>query len=514
MGGKLKVMLTTEGTYPFHQGGVSTWCHVLAHNLKDVEYTIFSVMMHPYVTQKFSLPENAKLIRVPLWGTEDASEHLEVPFSRIYLAKNATTDEIVSHTFLPLFLELIEEIISLDKNPAHFAAVLHKLYRFCLKFDYTNSFKSQLVWDVFKEHILSAAGNQRNKLPWPSVFELIQSLGWVFRFFTILNTPLPEVDVVHSAAAAFCGIPGVVAKLEKKTPYLLTEHGVYLREQYLSIARINYSSYLRTFLIRLVHSISTVSYYAADQVSPVCQYNMRWEEQFGVTRDKIKVIYNGVDRHIYAPSENPVANKVPTVVTVARVDPVKDLKTLIKSASIVKAAMPEVKFFIYGSISVPAYYDECQALCAELDMQQTVIFAGHTEDVPGVLRTGDVIALSSITEAFPYSVVEAMMAGKPIVATDVGGVKEALGDCGLVVPPGRPDELGQALISLLSDTELRLTLGEEAHKRALNNFTLESSTDSYFKAYCKLVAGSAPEDEIGRQKMFVEQGYALAAQIT
>ena len=507
-------MLSTEGTYPFHQGGVSTWCNVLVEKLKDIDYVVYSIIMNPFVTQKFSLPKNTGLIKVPLWGTEEPSEHLTTPFSQVYTAKRYTDKKVIYGDFLPLFKELIEEIIRWDKNPLKLGNTLLNLYKYFADYDYRNSFKSDLTWNVFKNTILEYTADSKNKMETPSVYDLIQSLGWIYRFLVILNTPLPPVDVTHSAAAAFCGIPCVLAKLEKKTPFLLTEHGVYLREQYLSLAGRRYSSYLNTFLVRMIHSVTNLNYAMADQISPVCNYNTRWEKAFGVSPKQIEVIYNGVDRDVFSPSSERLRNINPTVVAVARVDPVKDLISMIKAAAIVKEKIPDVKFVIYGSVSVPDYYEECLAIREELDLESTFIFAGHTTDVPAAYRSGDIIALSSVTEAFPYSIVEAMMTGKAIVATDVGGVREAVGGSGILVKPRHPEEFAQALIMLLEDSELRFTLGREARERALNLFTIEKALDLYSNSYRRLVGKHAktsiPNLDTRRQKLMAERGYALA----
>ncbi|MFA6809306.1 MAG: glycosyltransferase, partial [Eubacteriales bacterium] len=119
--------------------------------------------------------------------------------------------------------------------------------------------------------------------------------------------------------------------------------------------------------------------------------------------------------------------------------------------------------------------------------------------------------LSSISEAFPYSVVEAMMVGKAIVATDVGGVSEALGECGLVVTPGQYKELADALITLLQDADLRRVLGEKANKRALELFTLDRFTRMHLKVYRKLYFTRIGSIEILllQQKQIIEKGYAL-----
>ena len=510
---KIRVMLTTEGTYPFHQGGVSQWCHTLVEKLTGVDYVIYSIMMNPFVTQKFTLPDNTSMIKVPLWGTEDPSEHLTIPFSEIYTSKRNTSTKVVEEHFIPLFMNLIREIISPKKNPALFGEVLLELYKYFSYYDYQNSFMAEETWKVFKGVLTNSVADCRNNLCQPSVFDLIQSMGWIYRFMTVLNTPLPYVNVSHSAAAGFSGIPCVLAKLNNKTPYLLTEHGVYLREQYLSLSKRQYSSYLTTFLIRMIHSVVSLSYAMADLVSPVCQYNTRWEKTFGVQPGAIDVIYNGVDREIFSPSTTLREPSQLSVVTVARVDPVKDLITLIKAAAIVKERFSDIKFIVYGSVSVPDYYEECLTLVKNLNLEATFIFAGHTQDVPSAYRSGSIIALSSITEAFPYAVVEAMMIGKPVVATDVGGVREAIGDCGIVVGPRQPEELAQALIKLLGNPALRESLGRDARERALNYFTIERMLNLFLDTYLQLAKVIKPKVaaiDLKQQTLLAEKGSALA----
>jgi hypothetical protein len=133
----------------------------------------------------------------------------------------------------------------------------------------------------------------------------------------------------------------------------------------------------------------------------------------------------------------------------------------------------------------------------EMGLEGTFIFAGHTDDIPQAYRSGDVIALSSITEAFPYSVVEAMMTGKPVVATDVGGIREALGETGMLVRPQQPEELAHSITTLLENPQIRHTLGEEARQRALNYFTIERVLGLYLDSY--------------KQRLLSEKGYALMA---
>lgn len=508
-------MLSTEGTYPYFQGGVSTWCDILVKKLKMVDYVIFSVVADPFITPQFKQPPNTQVTQMPLWGTEEPCEHLNIPFSQVYLSKKRTVYKVVKDKFIPLFTDLIKEIISLKKDPLRFGQILYELNQYFSHYEYKESFKSEITWDVYKDIILSSCKDNRHHLPEPDIYGLIQSLGWIYRFFNILNNPIPKAHVSHSSAAAFCGIPSVLAKMAHRTPLLLTEHGVYLREQYLSLSKRGLSTFLNTFLIRLVSSIVSLNYTYADQVSPVCEYNTRWESRLGVDPSKINVIYNGVDEHIF--NEAPMTkNEHPTVVTVARIDPNKDILTLIRAAFAVKQQIPDVRFVIHGSVAVQEYYEECLALRNQLNLNETVIFAGHTQDMTAAYHSGDIVALSSMTEAFPYAVVEGMMTAKPVVATDVGGIKEALGDTGFVVTPGRSEELADKITVLLKDPELRRSLGKRARERAMKFLTLDKVLENHLKSYIKLsvyahenVAATPGLSLDQLQKLHAEQAYIL-----
>ncbi|MEN8908217.1 MAG: GT4 family glycosyltransferase PelF [Clostridiales bacterium] len=492
---KIKVMLTTEGTYPFHQGGVSTWCDALIKNCNKIDFTVYSITMNPFITKKFTLPENANMIQVPLWGTEEPSEHLNLPFSKVFLDKKNTTNDVIDTQFIDCFSNLIIEILNLKKDPEKFADILLNLFKYFSKYEYKKSFKSETTWETYKTILIDFTKNKDNKVQNPDVFGLISSLGWIYRFLNVINTPIPRTNVCHSSAAAFCGVPCVISKKIYKSSFLLTEHGVYMREQYLSLSKRLYSSFLSTFLIRFINSITSLNYYFADQISPVCEYNTRWEKKMGVKDEKIKVIYNGVDNSAFKPDY--VNNKLNEIIItmVARIDPIKDIKMFIKAAAVVKAenivsnSNMKVKFLLYGSVSVDEYYNECLEVRKEYNLINDFIFKGHTSDVPSVYKNCNVVVLSSISEAFPYSVIEAMMSGKPVVATDVGGVREALGDTGIVVMPGDIKELANGILKLIKNSKLRISLGEEARERALTNFTIDKIMTIYYKYYINLAVG-------------------------
>jgi glycosyltransferase involved in cell wall biosynthesis len=365
---------------------------------------------------------------------------------------------------------------------------LFELHCYFQRYDYNVTFKSRLVWEAFVEEILDLIPGKQfgaNNHEPPTIYDLTESLRWLYRFLIPLNAQPPKVDVSHSTAAAFCGVPCIIAKLRDGTPFLLTEHGVYIREQYLSVSRMKLSFYAKDFLLSLIVAISRANYHFADQISPVCNYNKRWELAHGAREEKIEVIHNGVDPRVFSPLEahRPRAT---IVVSAARIDPLKDIETLIRAAHQVKSEDSKVQFLVYGAVADTEYYEKCLSLRSSLGLADTVLFPGYSGTPWDVYHQGDIVALTSISEAFPYSVIEAMACGRPVVATDVGGVREALEGCGLLVRPRQPEALASSLITLLRDQETRAEMGQESRDRVLNTFTLDQCVQQYGDSYLKL----------------------------
>src|SRR6185436_1210498 len=324
--------------------------------------------------------------------------------------------------------------------------------------------------------------------------ELADAWRWLGRLLTVLATPIPRTDLTHSAAAAFCGLPCIIAKARWGTPYLLTEHGVYIREQYLNLNRSIPSVFVRWILSRVIGAVADLNYAHADQVSPVCRYNTRWERWRGVQPERLHVIYNGVDPTRFSPAETPVENDRPLVASVGLIFPLKGQIDLIAAAAIVRRTVPEIEIRLYGSASDREYFDQCEARVRELGLERTVVFAGTTKEPWDVYRRADVVAMSSISEAFPYALIEAMLCGAAIVATDVGGVREALGETGILVDPRDPEAMASAITALVGSAAERRRLGEAARARALSLFTEEKFVDAYRAAY-RSIAGQAPAAE-------------------
>jgi glycosyltransferase involved in cell wall biosynthesis len=180
-------------------------------------------------------------------------------------------------------------------------------------------------------------------------------------------------------------------------------------------------------------------------------------------------------------------------VAAARVFPLKDIEMMIRSAAVARDLMPDVQYLVYGSLDADIpYVERCRALIAELGLEEVFTFAGHHSKPADLYNEGDISALSSISEGFPYTVLESMACARPVVATDVGGVREALEGYGILVPPRDHVAFGEAVVTLLADPDLRARLGRQAREAVLARFRTAHSVDGYRRFYADALARRAP----------------------
>jgi len=494
-GPRLSVLFATEGTYPFHKGGVSTWCHALTSQLHEVDFTLFAVSMHPYLERAYALPANVvEVMTVPLWGTEDTAEYGHYGSAGEFLRTRwSTTSEVVAGQFVPAYTHFLRAATSATPDTEATGDALTRMYVHFTRFDYQQTMETESVWRSFVAVVSEAWLRECAGQPPPALGEMADAWRLLTRLLTVLSKPIPRTDLTHSAAAAFCGLPCVIARRLWQTPYLLTEHGVYLREQYLNLARSVPSLFVRWFLLRIASAVTDINYASADQLSPVCQYNTRWERWRGADASRTHVIYNGVDPARFAPPAAPPARSSrPTVACVGLIFPLKGQLDLIEATALVRKSVPDVEVKLYGSTSDQAYFDRCEARVRELGLQGHVTFAGSTDKVWEVYQSADVVAMSSISEGFPYAVLEAMFSGAAVVATDVGGVSEALGASGVLVTPRDAEGMAEALVALLRSPAERQRLGAEARARALQHFTEERFVREHRASYRRLAQVEEP----------------------
>ena len=493
------VLLTTEGTYPFEGGGVTSWADIVLRGLPEFDVHLLAVTGSTALELHKELPPHVRSVQaVPLFGAAEPTEFTrwDEPFASTVLRRARTVPSVVERRFVPLLTRLLEALEHPEAAGWAEAELVRDLNRYFVRFDHRASFRSEGAWRAFRDAVLAQEAGSDVEV---TLGDLVQGLRWLYSFLLPITVPVPRADVTHATLAGFAGLAGVIAKLERGTPFVVTDHGIYLRERYIAMSGAADSFFLKRFLLRLVHLVSRVCYVTADQVSPVCHHNTRWERRMGVTDDRIETIYNGIDTDLFVPPKTEPTGRRPTVVTAARVFPLKDIETLIRACDVTRRRVPDVHFVVYGANGVdPPYTDRCEALIDELGVRGHFTFAGYHDTPSELYHEGDVFALSSISEGFPFSVIEAMACGRPVVATDVGGVKEALADgVGIVVPPRGFEPLGDGLADLLLDPDRRADLARRGRQRAVEAFGVGRMLDAYRDTYLRLaglqLAGGADE---------------------
>jgi glycosyltransferase involved in cell wall biosynthesis len=220
----------------------------------------------------------------------------------------------------------------------------------------------------------------------------------------------------------------------------------------------------------------------------------------GVRRERAAVVPNFVDDSAFASPDRTEACSLlaelgvpPSAIVigcVASLYPVKDHESLIRAMASLKPRWPSVHLVLVGGGETRPVLEH---LVRQLGLIDVVHFAGVRPNVPNLHHLFDVSVLSSVSEAFPNSIVEAMAAGKAVVATRVGGVVDAVveGQTGLLVPPRQPDALAEAIEQLLMNPERRRALGDAACRRARAHFHADRVLASLESLYERLLSSRA-----------------------
>ncbi|MEU0255740.1 DUF3492 domain-containing protein [Streptomyces sp. NPDC006184] len=319
---------------------------------------------------------------------------------------------------------------------------------------------------------------------------------------------LGAADLCHATTGGPAALAGLLARHFSGVPLLVTEYGVRLRSHYLGAGPGTAALAVRALLAAFHGRLATELYRAAALLTPGNTHARRWQERCGADRARIRTVYPGMEAARFTEAgESPDRADPHTLVWVGRVEPAKDLVSLLHAFAEVRKERPGARLRILGAplgVHGAAYLGHCRALAAQLfpDEADGVHAVGDNpvsfQEIGGpeaptpadAYAAGAVVVLSSVVEGFPVSLVEAMFCGRATVSTDVGAVVEVIGGTGLVVPPRNPRALAEACVGLLRDPERRARLGAAARARALELFTVEQNTAAFHGIYLEIVSHS------------------------
>jgi len=494
----MKIALVTEGTYPYYTGGVSVWCHQLIEGMPDHQFQVVAVSVNGLERSIWKPPPNLlEVTNLPLWGFEPVprprrGESPPAWFEQVHLTflrSLVRPDQVLEHRPVGIY------------NP--FLNSLHALFRYAQEADLAAALLSNAsverlmdLWHSSEmDEDLEAPGAKAK--PILTLADALMVSDFLEHLLRPLSHPPLRVDLVHSAMSGLSTMIGMAAKWTYSTPFVLSEHGIYLRERYLSYLHDPLPYGVKMLLLNFFRLLNSAAYQVADIIAPHSRYNRRWQLHNGARAAQLRTMYNGVDPQEFLPTEEEPQD--PTIVFMGRIDPLKDLHTLIRSFALVREKLPKARLRIFGPVPVgnEAYYQSCLNLIAELGLGEVVRFEGRVQHPAEAYRAGQVVVLSSISEGFPYTVIEAMACGRATVSTNVGGVSEGVGEAGIVVPPRDVQAIATACAELLGNPELRRQLGAQARERVLERFTLERSIEAYREAYEEALVGPGlPEEDL------------------
>jgi len=211
---------------------------------------------------------------------------------------------------------------------------------------------------------------------------------------------------------------------------------------------------------------------------------------------KLSVVTNGIDTAEFVPSpERRVCKRAEMEVSdefvwlaAGRIVPAKDYPNLLRAFSRVHARISAARLWVAGEAHVNGLAS-VQALAAELGVEAAVRWLGLRRDMPALLDAADGFVSASAWEGMPLAVGEAMAMEKPVVATDVGGVRELVGEYGVMVPAKAPAALAQAMLTVMQTAlQARSSLGRAARERVHSKFTIDAKADEWESFYSTTLA--------------------------
>jgi len=286
-------------------------------------------------------------------------------------------------------------------------------------------------------------------------------------------------DIIHThgGVAGFYG--RWAARKHKDLAVVHTLHGVhylYYRNVFLKYAYIC----LERFFSRFTHAVIFVS--RADRE--------KGEKLRLASREKIKLIENGIDFSLFERTgmkESAVGEvrKQPVIGTVARLHRQKNIPLLLRAGAGIRKHCPGVKIFVVGGGPLR---QKLERLSMRLGTDDMVCFLGEREDVLELMSGFDIFVLPSLWEGLPYVLMEAAALEKPVIGTDVDGIKEIIENekTGILVSPDNPDELAGAVLKLLNDKALAEKFGSDLHRSLRERYSISLMIDKIQNLYGEL----------------------------
>lgn len=453
--GPADICMVLEGTYPYVAGGVSSWVHdMLRTHARHSFHLVCLLPDRQERPRRYTVPDNVIGIehvylqdlppgKRPRPGDGRLFRHLEPPIRAMMEGGRLEDLARLDAALAPKRGSLGRR--RLLNSPAAWRTILR-------------------LYDI--------------EMPEGSFLEFFWSWrSMMSSLFAVMLAPIPPARVYHTISTGYAGALAARAHIETGRPVLVTEHGIYTNERRIEITMANWlhevnagslalhsrKRDLRDLWIDSFTGYSHCAYSAAWRIITLYGGNQDLQRRDGAPEDRLLLIPNGIDFERFSAIPRDPAPRPPTIALIGRVVPIKDVKTYIRAAALLRQQIPDLQALVLGPTEEDAVYDrECRDLVAMLGLTQTVRFMGQVK-LDDWLGRIDAIVLTSISEAQPLVILEAGAAGVPTVATDVGACREmilgppgespAFGPGGAITPLANPQATATALAELLRNPE-------------------------------------------------------------
>lgn len=311
---------------------------------------------------------------------------------------------------------------------------------------------------------------------------LIFSVYPVFKYYKVLRKL--NIDIVHLNNAVWVNHEWILAVKLAGIKCISHQRGI-------EDSRIPRPSF---FYIKLLDAVISVS--------NAVKTNL---EKKGLKCKKSIVIYNALDVKDFVPEKSKeefcqelgIKDKFPIIGIVGNIRPWKGQEIVLKAVNLLKDDFPNLLCLIIGTASANAkdkiYYDNLKKYIEEENLENNVLFTGYRKDMAACINALDIFVHASIEpEPFGRVILEGMALGKPIIATNIGGVPEIIidGVTGILVPPNDFEAMANAISCFLEKPKLTKTMGDKAKERLENNFTAKLMAEETARLYETLLCGN------------------------
>lgn len=453
------VILLLEGTYPMVRGGVSAWVDQLIRGLPQLRFALVFLGSRPDHYQGILFERPANVVHLEChYLMDDLPSLSAIKARRGNLSTFDTVQELHENLRNPEQQDPLRALCDVARMIGQRGGLSRE--------DFLHS---QAAWQQIVDHYLTHVTE-------PSFIDYFWSVRNIHAPLFLLASiaqKLPKGRCLHAISTGYAGFLGALAHHIHHLPFAITEHGIYTKERQIDLLEAKWiktstdalshgfqidTGYLRQMWIRFFQGLGRMTYASASHITTLHEGNRLRQIQDGAEKARTRIIPNGIQIERFAPLRSATArNQQPIVALLGRVTPIKDIKTFIRAMRQLISQVPDAQGWIVGPDSEdPAYAQECRDLVQQLGVEKQVRFLGfqRTEEILAQVR---LVVLTSISEAQPLVVLEAMAAGIPVVCSDVGACRElVIGDpaqqqaAGHIVPIANPMATAHAMEQLLT----------------------------------------------------------------